>query len=377
MRTRIAVDPKILNWAIRRAGYSPSDFFAKLPDDEKWIERDKKPTAKQLEKFSRRVHIPFGYLFLSEPPQEELPIPYFRTGSESTNASLELVDTYYILADRQNWLREYLEESGEERLRFVGRFRDSSNLKAIVQDIRKTLGLEEMWASHYRTWAEALDALAERIERAGIIVVFNSVVGNDTHRRVEVSECRGFVLVDEVVPFMFVNSADSKSAQMFTMAHELAHIWTGRSAGFDLRRLLPASDPGELLCDRVAAEFLVPIDAFEKVWAQYNDIAKCSRHFKVSELVVARRALDAGKISRRVFFNLYKEYIGRDSERIANKQGGGDFYSTARRRISLRFARYVYDAVRANRLLHREAYRLTGLKGRTFSEFCSRYLSEV
>ncbi len=55
---------------------------------------------------------------------------------------------------------------------------------------------------------------------------------------------------------MFINNSDGKAAQMFTISHELAHIWTGHSAGFDFRELLPANDPVELLCDKVAAEFL-------------------------------------------------------------------------------------------------------------------------
>jgi Zn-dependent peptidase ImmA (M78 family) len=106
-----------------------------------------------------------------------------------------------------------------------------------------------------KTWQEAQDHLIKHVEDKGIITVFNGVVENNTSRPIPVDECRGFVLVDEIAPFMFINNADYKSAQMFTIVHELAHIWTGHSAGFDFRKLQPADDPIEVLCDKVAAEF--------------------------------------------------------------------------------------------------------------------------
>lgn len=93
-------------------------------------------------------------------------------------------------------------------------------------------------------------------------MVFNSVVENNNYRAITVDECRGFVIVNPYAPFMFVNAADGKAAQMFTITHELAHVWIGKSAGFDNDKLLPANDPIEILCDQVAAEFLVPETVF-------------------------------------------------------------------------------------------------------------------
>ena len=143
-------------------------------------------------------------------------------------------------------------------LPFVGKYNGINNVPAIVNDIRQTLELSENWASQLGTWEEAQNHLVETIEDKGIITVFNGVVENNGYRKIPVDECRGFVLVDDIAPFMFINNADSKSAQMFTIVHELAHIWTGHSAGFDFRKLQPADDPIEILCDQVAAEFLVP-----------------------------------------------------------------------------------------------------------------------
>ena len=212
------------------------------------------------------------------------------------------------------------------------------------------------------------------IEDKGIITVFNGIVENNTHRPIPVDECRGLVLVDKYAPFMFVNNADWKSAQMFTIVHELAHIWTGRSAGFDFRKLQPADEPIEKLCDKVAAEFLVPEKEFEEVWSRNASISHLSRYFKVSEIVIARRALDMGKISKRKFFEFYKEYSNREFAKKENQGSGGDFYATTKKRISVTFASHVNQAVKSGQLLYRDAYKLTGLKGDTFDNFFSKHL---
>jgi Zn-dependent peptidase ImmA (M78 family) len=174
---------------------------------------------------------------------------------------------------------------------------------------------------------------------------------------------------------MFINSADAKGAQLFTLVHELAHIWLGQSAGFDNKQMLPADDPIEILCDQVAAEFLVPAKAFTRLWDQDNNIMALSRHFKVSQIVIARRALDLNKITRSRFFAFYNRYIEEVQRRKESQAGGGDFYNTQKKRLSLRFTAYVNQAVRENQLLYRDAYKITGLKGNTYDQFITKHLN--
>ncbi|MBX2970984.1 MAG: ImmA/IrrE family metallo-endopeptidase [Cyclobacteriaceae bacterium] len=375
MRNEVNVNSNILTWAIDRAGYELNVFIEKFPKVQEWLKGERKPTVKQLEDFSKKVHLPFGYLFLSEPPQEKLPIPYFRTSGDSKDRiSINVYDTILLLQQRQDWLKNYLKDSGSPRLPFVSKFKNSNDVKAIVADIRKTLQLSGNWASEFKTWQEAQDHLVLHIEDNGIITIFNGIVENNTHRPIDVDECRGFVLVDNYAPFMFINNADWKSAQMFTIAHELAHIWTGHSAGFDFRLLQPANDPIEILCDKVAAEFLVPEDEFDEVWRHRADFRDSARYFKVSEIVIARRALDTGKISKLQFFDFYEEYSNREFIKKENQDSGGDFYATTRKRISITFASHVNQAVKSGKLLYRDAYKLTGLKGDTFENFFSKHL---
>ena len=155
MRTEVNVDTNMLTWAIDRAGYDLHEFTSKMPRVNDWISGKKSPTIKQLEKFSKKVHLPFGYLFLSEPPKEKLPIPFFRTnGNRVEKVSVNVYDTILLLQQRQNWLRDYLIDNGFEKLDFVGDYRNSGNIFDIVNSLRQVLGLRENWASYFKTWQE-------------------------------------------------------------------------------------------------------------------------------------------------------------------------------------------------------------------------------
>src|SRR3989337_4361953 len=133
MKTELNIKPDMFTWAIARAGYDIKDFVTKFPKIQDWLEEKKKPTVKQLEAFSKKVYLPFGYLFLPEPPQEILPIPFFRTnGNRATSVSINVFDTISLMQRRQDWLRDYLRESDFNPLPFVGRFSGTSDYMRIV-----------------------------------------------------------------------------------------------------------------------------------------------------------------------------------------------------------------------------------------------------
>lgn len=375
MKIDLEINNDLIIWAINRSGYELGEFFDEFPKVKEWLDRTKKPTLRQLENFARKVHVPFGYLFLDSPPEERLPIPFFRSvSSQSNQVSLNVYDTVLLLQKRQEWLTNYLIENENDALGYVSKFNSNSDIQAIVADIKQTLGLSDDWASEFPNWEKAKEYLAKKIEDIGIVIVSSSVVENNNYRKIKVEDCRGFVLVNEYVPFMFVNAADSKAAQMFTLAHELAHIWIGESAGFDFRNLQPADNPIEIFCDKIAAEFLVPQDSLRTAYQQSKNFESLARTFKVSQIVIARRLLDLGFITRPEFFEFYEEYTNRDFRKQESREGGGDFYLTQRKRLSVQFLTYVNNAVRENKLLVRDAYNLTGLKGNTYHNFMREYL---
>ena len=121
--TRVDINKDLIEWAIIRAGHDIKDYLMMNPKVGAWLSDTKKPTIKQLEDFSRKVYVPFGYLFLPKPPKEELNFPFFRTGkTNTTNVSLNVYDAVQIVQKRQDWLSEYLREEEFEPLEFVGKF---------------------------------------------------------------------------------------------------------------------------------------------------------------------------------------------------------------------------------------------------------------
>ncbi len=382
---RVEVDRHVLQWAIDRSG-EPVDQLRKKPPLrklEEWLEGTRSPTLKQLEHLSRATLTPLGLLMLPEPPEEQLPIPDYRTlpDTDLRHPSPELLQTIYTMQRRQNWMRDYLQDMGCDELEFVNSSDTvDRDAKETAKKLRSILGLDELWAQSLKSWSHALRYLKNAMEDARIIVVFNSILGNNTHRKLDVEEFRGFVLLDEHAPFVFVNSADSKAAQMFTLAHEMAHIVFGTSGVFNLRNLQPFDDPTERACNEIAAEFLVPGKELLSSWSDVgqtpNRLELLARQFRVSEIVTARRALDMDLLSMDEFMEFYRDYqdrVRRSEERQRDaKAGGPSFYTMQNYRIGLPFARAVYRAVREGNLLYSDAYKLTGLRRKTFDEYMKR-----
>jgi Zn-dependent peptidase ImmA (M78 family) len=374
--TKVAVSKAVLSWAIERSGVPVAALQRRFPKLDEW-RRGAQPTLRQLEDLAKATANPLGFLFLDHPPEERLPIPHFRTVREapSRRPSADLLETVHTMQRRQAWMREYLVEDGYEGLPFVGSARHADDLAVVAGKIRDALGLTEEWAAQSPTWTDALRRLRSVTEDAGILVVASGIVGNNTRRKLDVEEFRGFVLVDQYVPLVFVNATDARAAQMFTLAHELAHVWFSSSAAFDLRELQPAADATEQICNRVAAELLVPEVALRDIWPSARldpePFQVIARRFKVSVLVAARRVLDLGLIREPEFLGFYRAYLEDEGRTAARAKEGGDFYATQSLRVGQRFARTVVRAVREGRLLYREAYNLTGLYGQTFDKFAS------
>ena len=375
---RVSIRPEMLRWARERAGYELSDLAVRFPRLIAWERGEKRPTLKQLEAFANTTHVPFGYLFLSEPPEEDIPIPDFRTiGDRARRPSPDLLDSIYSMQRRVAWLREERLECEVEPIGFVGSARLSDDPSGVGSEMRRVLGLSDGWATTVRTWQDAVRELREAIEATGVIAVTNGIVGNNTHRRLRVSEFRGFALCGSYAPLIFVNGSDAKSVQMFTLAHELAHVWLGSDgeglSGFEA--LSPGGVEVEVFCAKAAAEFLLPASELVDFWKDVNPEAepfrRIARCFKVSPIVAGRRALDLRLIDRETFFDLYNEYTATEC-RPTGSGGLGDFYSLQDTRVGRTFAADVIRAAKCGRLTFREAYSLTGLRGGSFQKYASR-----
>lgn len=365
---RVSVKPELLRWARERAGVAQENLAAKFRKLSEWESGDTQPTLKQLEAFAHAVHAPVGYLFLSKPPEEGTPIPDFRTfaGHAVRRPSPNLLDTIYACQERQSWYRDFARVAGEPDLGFVGSASVKTPPETVAARMRETLGFDLAARRECPTWTDALRLFIRQTDKAGILVMVNGIVMSNNHRRLDPAEFRGFALCDPLAPLIFVNGKDTKAAQMFTLAHELAHIWLGASA---LSNLGAAPNTGfcreEVWCNAVAAEFLVPLHALQSDLRRDESLPdvlpRLARTFKVSTLVILRRLLDAGRLTRERFDVAWAQENER-LRKLVQTGGGGDFYRTTVARVGRRFAHALVASTLEGQTLYRDAFRMLGVK---------------
>jgi Zn-dependent peptidase ImmA (M78 family) len=311
---------------------------------------------------------------LAKPPEEKLPIPDFRTvGSHGTRRpSAQLLETIYACQRRQDWYRDHAITNGEERLAFIDASGVADGVEEVAASIRQTVGLSAAVRSSATDAESALRSMFEQAEHAGILVMRNSVVGNNVWQSLSVDEFRGFALSDPYAPLVFINAADSKAAQMFTLAHELSHLWIGQSGVSNPQEtMVSGASAVETFCNRVAAEALVPMETFRELWQGEADpeaeFHRLARRFRVSSLVIIRRAYDARFLTRADFEAAYNDEVKR-LVRFTGA-GGGDFYRTQTSRLGRRFPTALMASTLEGRTRYRDAFRLLGIsKSETFDQ---------
>ncbi len=365
----------VLRWAAARAWLNDAELETRFKKWQLWLSGEALPTLKQLEEFAHLTHTPFGYFFLPDPPQVTLPVPDFRTHRDEllSEPSTALLETIYLCQQRQEWFRDYALIQRFAPLDFVGSASLSDNPDTIAAKIRQRLSLTPGERSIISTWTDAMRQLIAKAEQAGVLVMASSIVGSNSHRKLDTHEFRGFALADELAPLVFLNAADSKAAQMFTLAHELAHIWLAESGLSDPEAGKLPELQAERWCNRVAAEMLVPIEELSTIHnpnaSIEEELQRLARYFKVSTLVALRRLFDAGLIEQTTLSRCYRAELDRISAIEANKNSGGDFYRTLGARIGKRFARAVLANTLEGHTLFRDAFRLLGVrKTSTFFE---------
>lgn len=368
--TRAAVHPELLRWARERAGiHHAGDLLGRFPKLNEWETGEARPTLKQLEALAQALHVPIGYLFLPKPPEEPLPIPDFRThdGRAVRRASPDLLDMLYACQERQGWYRDFALTIRMPEATFVGSATLTDRPADVAARMAETLDFEVAARAACRTWEEALRLFVAQADAAGVLVMVSGVVLSNNRRTLDPEEFRGFALADKRAPLVFINGADTKSGQMFTLAHELAHLWLGSSAVSDASAApLNGYRREEVWCNAVAAELLVPLaalrPAIQPIEPLYQAMQRLARQFKVSTLVILRRLLDAGALDRPAFDRAWTEERARLRELARSDDGGGDFYRTTLSRVSRRFARALVESTLEGQTLYRDAFRMLGVK---------------
>lgn len=371
--THVSIRPELLSWACERAGLDELVLFHRFPYFPAWERGEKQPTLKQLEAFSKATHTPIGYFFLPEPPEEGVPIPDFRTVADEAPGppSPDLLDTLYLCQQRQDWYREYALLEGEKPLPFVRSAQVGDEVARVAREMREFLHFNLEERRTLPTWAEALRQFIGQVDEAGVLVMVSGVVGSNNRRKLNPREFRGFALADELAPLIFINGADTKAAQMFTLAHELAHIWIGQSALSDAGVSTLPSRKTERWCNQVAAEFLVPMEVFKKEINRNaglrSELERLAKQFKVSSLVILRRMHDASLLDDKTYWDAFEKE--RQKLSAIAKGSGGNFYLTLGARVGKRFAQALIVSTLEGRSSFTEALRLLNFrKMATFNE---------
>ncbi len=369
------IKPAILTWALARTGFSHTELADKINADPEevvsWERGESRPTFDKAQQIAKELSVPLAFFFLAKPPNLKIPLPDLRTQVDRPPLSLPFFEVLNEALVKQDWYRDFLKDSGERKLAFAGRFSPTDSPHEVAADIRRTLQINPEFRRSARDWTDYLSKLSARAENVGILVMRSGVVGNRTNRKLSYREFQGFALADPYAPAVFVNSTDFKSPQIFTLVHEIAHIWIGSDA---ISHTDPAGekindDPIELFCNQVAVETLVPMQEFQNEWKSGDletTVTALSRKFWVSTLVILRRAFELNKITRDQFFDhLYIE----KSKYKKQPASGGDYYRNVTARMGSKFTSAVLTELRAGKLLYRDAAKLLRMKVPTLKKF--------
>lgn len=375
----VNIQPAIISWALSQT--SEEKLGTKLVENIKqWLDGTKSPTFNQIEDFSKKSHIPLGYFFLQTPPVEQISLLEYRTldSIELTNPSRNLIDTIHEMEAVQEWMVNYRKEWNYDTISVVGSLKGITDISVIADTIRKDLGLNVEWYKECGNPSEAFNKVRGLLEECGIVVMMNGIVGKNTHRALDVNEFRAFAMVDEWAPLIFINGADSAGGRLFSLFHEIVHLWIGENDLYNDRRYSANGvKPIEVTCNAVAGELMVPKAAFLEKWNNntnddtHEKIKELARMFRCSGSVIARRALDNKKIDQNVYNKVIADAIEAYIQAKQEKSSGGDYYRVARSKLDGVFVRALCESVNSGRTSYTEAYRLTNTTSKTFSEVAS------
>lgn len=373
MAVGVKIKPEVLRWAIEKSDKNVTDLREKFKNIEEGLEHSTQFSITQIDKLSRELHIPFGYFMLNEPPEEKIELLKYRTieNLENDKPSRDLVDTIKEMKLKQDFMKEILVEDGFSPLNFINSITIDTNVREAAQKIRDVLRLELDW--NYKN-KKTFSTLRKSVSDSGILVMQNGVVGNDTKRILDLSEFRAFVMIDEYVPLIFLNTKDSESGRTFSLCHELVHIWLGTDELYNANTFNNSqSSLEERYCNEVAAELLLPQEILAEKYGHNEKLIKdfvetLSNDYSISQLVVLLRMKNTKLLGNEEFKKLYHYFDDEIKNNLKKKKQGEkvDYYNVKLSRMDNKFIKTVDNKAKEGRILYSEAFELIGTKGDAF-----------
>ncbi len=372
------VTPSVMRWAREQARLSLDQASSKIKrcseEIAAWEDGTLRPSIAQARKASEVYRRALAIFYLPAPPKDFETLRDYRSlpDTEIREFSAELAFLMRIAQHRQDWIRDYLITEGFESLAFVGSASTQDTPQNTADHIRQVIHVPPEEQSDCETRHEALRLWIEGSEAAGVFIF--------RQRRISLIEARGFLISDDISPFIFINSEDSKSAQLFTLAHELAHLCLNLSGVSNLQTRGTAIDEEtgriEVFCNRVAAYAVLDERLFSEEWKGLSaripleeKIRHVSGALKVSEEVVARRLLDKNLITQDTYRELRQTYQDRwekfkagQRERMKSSEGWPPYYVTTAARLGYAFTRTVVSGFMSGAISGRDASSLLNVK---------------
>ncbi|MGB4661782.1 MAG: ImmA/IrrE family metallo-endopeptidase, partial [Mobilitalea sp.] len=320
-----------------------------------------------------------GYFFLKEPPVETAPLLDYRTidSIELRNPSRNLLDVITEMENIQEWMRDHLAGEQNSKLNFVGSLKNEKDPQKIAAAMREALGLQINWFESSADADASFKKLRNVLANIGIIVMMSGIVGQNTHRKLEIKEFRAFTLTDKYAPLIFINTNDTKSGKLFSILHEAAHIWFGIDSLFNAQYgTWQNINTTETICNAVAAEILTPQSIFVKKWKEirtrkeeFETIINLASYFKCGTVTIARKALNNRYINEPIYYSVVEKAIEnfKIQQEKKKESSGGDYYNTALTRYDHRFLMALNNSTQEGKTLYTDAYRLTNTNRKTFS----------
>lgn len=390
MSNRAYITPNVLKWARESARITVETAATKVAVSSavltEWENGVKQPTIRQAQTLAKLYKRPFALLFLPDVPRDFQPLQDFRrSGSKALSTSSVFI--IREIQQKQAWISEVNSENQASKLAFVGRFSINDSPQVVASDILKTLELNPAFyktENQIREWIEAA-------ERKGIFVSRTSFI--HSRLKLDSEELKGFAIADVYAPFVFVNSDDWNAAQLFTLVHELAHIWiaqSGISTDVDADKGHERDiHPIELFCNEVAACALMPTELILQMksssFANAKEIFKKSRNFGVSSLSFLIRAYKLNVITLDTFEKLklevradYIAFLKKEEDKKARQKetaGGPNYFLLQVNRNSRLFTQTVLDAFRSGVIEPTAASNLLNMQTSKFSKLESQLFS--
>ena len=372
---RAYINKDMITWGRERQGLDVSAIATKLHVAEgaisDWESGDALPTFRQARGLASVLRIPFGYLYLTAVPELDLPLPDLRTvpGGGHATPSPDLLDLLNDVLLKQRWYSDYLEAEGADLNPFVGKFTPDDPPEEIAADVQASLAVDDEMRQQSASWTEFLTQFARKVEAQRILVMRSGIVGNNVYRKLNVAEFRGFAISDVMAPVIFINARDAVAARIFTLAHELAHLWMGVSgishSSFDRDSSQTPVDI-ESRCDSVAAEILMPEGDFKSRWQDQvpvdHNIQSLASYYRVSTLAILRQARERDVLDEAT----YRLFVQSEISKQNGVRGGtgGDFYNNLLARNGNLFTTTLLAAVLQRQVSYREAAQLLAARPR-------------